>query len=108
MSKSFKGGQFYLSKGMIIDVLTPTECMLQLEGGGKTIEIGQAALETVIPKAGGRICVVTGAFRGRRGKLLEKNKAKSTASIQLNDDFEAHVLPLDDIAEYVGALDEED
>lgn len=108
VSKSFKGGQFYLSKGMIIDVLTPTECMLQIEGGGKTIEIGQGALETVIPKAGGRICVVTGTFRGRRGKLLEKNKAKSTASIQLNDDFEAHVLPLDDIAEYVGALDEED
>ena len=108
VSKSFKRGQFYLMKGVIVDVLTPTECMLQLEESGTTIEVSQSALETVVPKPGGRICVVSGKFRGRRGKLLEKNKSTDTASIQLSDDFEAHILPLDAIAEYSGALDEED
>ncbi|OUS43800.1 G-patch nucleic acid binding protein [Ostreococcus tauri] len=108
VSKSFSRGQFYLMKGVIVDVLTPTKCLLQIDGGGKTIEIDQRALETVLPKLGGRICVVLGKFRGRRGKLLEKNKSNDTASIQLNEDFEAHVLPMDAIAEYSGALDEED
>lgn len=108
VSKSFQQGQFYLMKGIIEDVLTPTECMLRLEDGGKTIEIGQRALETVVPRPGGRVCVVAGKFCGRRGKLLEKYKSNDTASIQLNDDFEAHILPLDCIAEYAGAMDAED
>ena len=54
------------------------------------------------------VCVVAGKFCGRRGKLLEKYKSNDTASIQLNDDFEAHILPLDCIAEYAGAMDAED
>lgn len=108
VSKSFNRGQFYLKKGIIADVLTPIKCLLMIEGEGQAVEIEQRALETVVPKPGGRVCVVAGKFRGRRGKLLEKNKSNDTASIQLNDDFVAHILPLDSIAEYSGALDEED
>ena len=110
VSKSFKGGQYYLMKGVIVDVLTPTDCLLQIEGSAmaNTIEIPQRALETVLPKTGGRVCVVAGELRGRRGKLLEKIKSNGTASIQLNDDFSAHILPFDAIAEYAGALDEDD
>lgn len=110
VSKSFKGGQYYLTKGVIVDVLTPTDCLLQLEGSAmaSTIEVPQRALETVLPKTGGRVCIVSGTLRGRRGKLLEKIKSNGTASIQLNDDFSAHVLPFDAIAEYAGALDDDD
>lgn len=110
VSKSFKGGQYYLTKGLVVDVLTPTDCLLQLEGSksGNTVEVSQQVLETVLPKTGGRVCIVSGEFRGRRGRLLEKNKSNDTASIQLNDDFSVHVVQFDAVAEYAGALDEDD
>jgi G patch domain/KOW motif-containing protein len=63
-------------------------------------------LETALPKRGGRVAVLAGAHRGKRGKLLEKSG--DAGSVQLNDDFSVHSLSLDAIAEYTGAIDEED
>ena len=115
VSKSLSRGKFYLKKGTIIDVPTPTECVVQLDGEGDAApvlvsKVNQSALETCVPKKpGGRIIVVIGKLRGRRGKLLKKSDGRDTARIQLSDDFSIHDdVDLDSIAEFVGEIDEHD
>jgi G patch domain and KOW motifs-containing protein len=115
VSKSFSGGKYYLKKGTIVDIPTPKECTVQLDedkGAAPALvsSVRQSALETCVPKqAGGRIVVLLGKLRGRRGKLVQKNKSSDTARIQLSDDFSVHDdIDLDSIAEYLGEENEDD
>ena len=115
VSKSFSGGIYYLKKGTIVDIPTPKECTVQIDGdNGRTSplvsNVRQSYLETCIPKKpGGRVVVLAGKLRGRRGKLVQKNKSNDTARVQLSDDFTVHDdIDLDEIAEYVGEMDEDE
>mmetsp|Transcript_14895 Transcript_14895/g.36013 ORF Transcript_14895/g.36013 Transcript_14895/m.36013 type:complete len:489 (-) Transcript_14895:1573-3039(-) len=106
VSKSFLGGRHYLKKAVVADVLSPRECVLELEGGEALSNVPQRALETALPKRGGRIAILQGPFRGQRGKMLDKSG--EAASVQLNEDFSIHNFSLDAIAEYTGVADEND
>ena len=115
ISKSFSGGIYYLKKGTIVDIPTPKECTVQIdEDNGRASSlisnVRQSYLETCVPKKpGGRIVILAGKLRGRRGKLVQKNKSNDTARIQLSDDFTVHDdIDLDEIAEYVGEMDEDE
>uniref|UniRef100_A0A7S0RN92 G-patch domain-containing protein n=1 Tax=Pyramimonas obovata TaxID=1411642 RepID=A0A7S0RN92_9CHLO len=109
VSKTLEGGRFYLKKGEIVDVTGRYSCSVLLEQTGKVVhDIAQRHLETALPKSGGRILVVSGKLKGQRGKLIERNSAREEGSIQLNEDFSFHTLPLDSIAEYVGVEDDLD
>lgn len=115
ISKSFSGGIYYLKKGTIVDIPTPKECTVQIDGdNGRASSlisnVRQSYLETCVPKKpGGRVVILTGKLRGRRGKLVQKNKSNDTARIQLSDDFTVHDdIDLDEIAEYVGEMDEDE
>ena len=115
ISKSFLGGIYYLKKGTIVDIPTPKECTVQIDGdNGRASSlisnVRQSYLETCVPKKpGGRVVILAGKLRGRRGKLVQKNKSNDTARIQLSDDFTVHdEIDLDEIAEYVGEMDEDE
>lgn len=99
VSKSFQGGRLYLKKAVVVDVLSPRECVLELEGGEVLSNVPQRVLETALPKRGGRVLVLQGPFRGQRGKMLDKKG--EAASVQLNEDFSLHNFKLDALAEYV-------
>lgn len=77
-----------------------------LDSGRVVSDVAQRCLETSLPKAGGRVLVVLGEHRGQRGKLIERGSEKGT--VQLNSDFSYHELPLESIAEYCGAHDNDD
>ena len=100
VSKSFEGGRLYLKKAVVVDVLTPRECVLELEGGEVLSNVSQRVLETALPKRGGRVMILQGPYRGQRGKMLDKKG--EAASVQLNEDFSLHNFTLDAIAEYTG------
>jgi G patch domain/KOW motif-containing protein len=105
VSKSFEGGRLYLKKGVVVDVLTPRECVVEINDSGEVLNgVPQRVLETALPKRGGRVAVVLGPHKGQRGKLLDKKG--EAASVQLSEDFTVQNFTLDQIAEYVG--DEED
>lgn len=104
VSKSFQGGRLYLKKAVVADVLSPRECVLELEGGEVLSNVSQRVLETALPKRGERVMILQGPFRGQRGKMLDKKG--EAASVQLNEDFSLHNFTLDAIAEYTG--DEQD
>jgi G patch domain/KOW motif-containing protein len=109
ISKTLDGGRLYLKKGEIVDVSGRYSCSVLIDQTGKTVhDLAQHQLETAPPKPGGRIQVVLGKLKGHRGKLIERNSAQEEGSIQLNEDFTFHKLPLDSLSEYVGAEDDLD
>jgi len=84
----------------VIDVINRDECIVQLEDG-KIIEgLRENMLETALPKNGGKILVVSGSLKGQKGILLERNREKEEATIQLYPDMDVEVIKMDDIAEY--------
>ena len=60
--------------------------------------VKQQVLETVIPKTGGFVMVVSGSGKGKRGVLKEKEKEKGL--VQLDGELEFAKYNLDDICQY--------
>lgn len=100
---SFKGGRYYNKKGLVMDVPARGSCLVRLDDGGKLLhDVPASALETLVPKkAGGHVIVLRGDHRGETGVLMDRNKAKSTATIQLDDTLDVAVFGFDDLATYV-------
>ena len=68
VSKSFEGGRLYLKKASVADVTAPRECVIELSETGEVLSrVPQRALETALPKRGGRVVVLAGERRGQRG-----------------------------------------
>ena len=88
MSKELKSSGFYKEKASVKRVLE--------QGGrhigevehlktGALIQVDQEQLETVIPKEGGRVLVLSGAHKGAKAKLLGVNTKKFQAEIEIED-----------------------
>ena len=103
VSQRLNGGAQYLKKGVILDVVTPTECTIQLDEGGKLVDsVPQRALETVLPKQkGAPLLVVAGRFRGQHATLVGKDSGAGTAHVCLEVDLSVVTLQLDEVAEFV-------
>ncbi|XP_074538255.1 G-patch domain and KOW motifs-containing protein [Halichoeres trimaculatus] len=105
IDKSFKGGRYYNSKMRVEDVLTPTTCVCRTEEGRLLDDVKQDMLETIVPKSeNDSIMVVLGEQRGQVGRILQRDKNKCRAMVQL-DRYEEKVFTLDYdcICHYVGA-----
>jgi len=105
ISKSFSNGKYYLKKGVIDDVISPSKCSVQLMDSKQLIDVEQKMLETVIPKAGEKVMIVDGDHRGKIGKLLSKDKNESgeaVAIVQLSQGLNVQSFDLDLVCHYVG------
>ncbi len=61
-----------------------------------------------MPKqAGAAVMVVSGKLKGQKGELLQVNSEKQVAAIKLVADYSVQRLHLDDIAQYMGELEED-
>jgi len=106
ISKKLGGGSYYNKKARVEDVVSQSAFIVVMEEGGKLVEdVHEGDVETVIPKVGGRVLILTSAkeHRGEIGKLLEKNVSKAKAFVQLEGDTEILEVSFDDIAEYLGS-----
>lgn len=87
------------------DVLTPSTCVCRTEEGRLLDDVKQDMLETIIPKSEyDSIMVVLGEHRGQVGRILQRDKNKCKAMVQL-ERYEEKVFSLeyDTICHYVGA-----
>ncbi|XP_076022202.1 G-patch domain and KOW motifs-containing protein [Genypterus blacodes] len=108
IDKAFKGGRYYNSKMRVEDVLTPRTCICRTEEGGLLDDVKQDMLETIVPKhEADAIMVVQGEHKGQVGRILQRDKNKCRALVQL-DRYEEKVFPLeyDAICHFVGARDQ--
>jgi G patch domain/KOW motif-containing protein len=110
VDKRMGGGKLYLKKGTVMDVRPDGSCDVRLEEEGRgVVTVHQDQLETVVPKEpGAGVMVVAGEHRGRRGRLLQANKSSGAAALQLLGDMQVVRLMLDDVAQFMGHLDDED
>ena len=104
--KTEYGGKWYLQKGCIIDVISPSICDVKMDDGGKILQdVKEEHLETALPKGGGRVLVVGGKHRGQIGRLQERISDKGVGIVQIDETYELFTLDLDHLAEFVGTKD---
>jgi len=109
LDKRMAGGRFYLKKGVVVDVHPGALADVTIEETRQVVQLPEAQLETVVPKEAGKpVQVVAGEWRGRRGRLLQVSKSSGVAAVQLSGDMAIVRLSLDDVAEYMGAVEEDD
>ncbi|XP_077432397.1 G-patch domain and KOW motifs-containing protein [Vanacampus margaritifer] len=107
VDKDFKGGRYYNSKMRVEDVLTPSTCICLTEEGKLIDDVKQNMLETIVPKSEyDTIMVVLGEHRGQVGRVLQRDKNKCTATVQLDrHERKLFTLGYDFICHYLGATD---
>ncbi|XP_023693277.1 G-patch domain and KOW motifs-containing protein [Paramormyrops kingsleyae] len=104
IDKTFKGGKYYNSKMTVEDVLTPRTCVCRTEEGRLLDGVKQEMLETMVPKSESDcIMVVLGEHRGQVGRILQRDKERCRAMVQLDRHEEKiYTLDYDSICHYVG------
>ncbi|RXM97888.1 G patch domain and KOW motifs-containing protein [Acipenser ruthenus] len=108
IDKKFKGGKYYNSKMTIEDVLSPEVCVCRSEEGRLLDDVKQSMLETVVPKSDSDfIMVVLGQNRGQVGRILQRDKEKGQALVQLQrSEEQVFKLDYDAVCHYVGGTDD--
>ncbi|XP_021733974.1 protein MOS2-like [Chenopodium quinoa] len=103
VSKSFKGGKFYLKKGVVIDAAGVRTCDISMDDGREIVQgVEQEILETALPRRGGPVLVLFGNHKGTYGSLVEKDSERGTGVVQDADTHELIHVQLEQIAEFVG------
>ncbi|XP_006758973.1 PREDICTED: G patch domain and KOW motifs-containing protein [Myotis davidii] len=109
VDKLYKRGQYYNTKMIIEDVLSPDTCVCRTDEGQILDGIREDMLETLIPKVQGkRVMVVLGPQAGRVGHLLSWDREKSQAVVQLRRENRVVELHYDAVCEYIGPTDSDD
>ena len=86
ISKKYKEGKYYLSKGQILDVRDQFTFDFLAENGQIFDNLKEKQLQTVIPKMGQQVLIVKGEHKGKLAKLLTKTKKSKNVSVQLMED----------------------
>ncbi|XP_056130592.1 G-patch domain and KOW motifs-containing protein [Lampris incognitus] len=103
VDRAFKGGRYYNSKMRIEDVLMPSTCVCRTEDGRLLDDVKQEMLETVVPKNDSDvIMVILGEHRGQVGRVLQRDRDRCRAMVQLDRYEEVFTLDYDSICHYLG------
>lgn len=96
------GRRYFKEKAVVVDV-TPKGATLQLNSGSILDNVPERYLETALPKTGGLVMILKDHHP--KGRLLEKGR--NTGVVQFLEDMNVETISLDDMAEWVGSVDEE-
>ncbi|KAG1664589.1 hypothetical protein FOA52_012532 [Chlamydomonas sp. UWO 241] len=96
MSKELKEHGYYKAKGTVERVIDKYVGEISMADSGDVVRVDQAQLETVLPAPGGKVIVVNGRHRGRRGTLERIDTERFQAKVALGGD-EATWLEYEDV-----------
>nr|XP_004670132.2 G-patch domain and KOW motifs-containing protein [Jaculus jaculus] len=109
VDKFHKGGRYYNTKMTIEDVLSPDTCVCRTDEGRILEGLREDMLETLVPKGeGSRVMVVLGPQAGKVGILLNRDRVRSRALVQLPGENEVLELHYDAICQYMGPSDSDE
>jgi G patch domain and KOW motifs-containing protein len=102
------GSIHYKEKGVVLDVTSGgKEATLQMTKGQIVDRVPERYLETALPKSGGRVVILSKDFFLKKGTLLERDSDLGRGVVQLFEDMNVITKSLDDMAEWVGPLDDD-
>ncbi|KAJ8046817.1 G-patch domain and KOW motifs-containing protein [Holothuria leucospilota] len=106
IDRTYKSGRYYNTKVHVVDVVRRDICSCRTDEGKLLEDISENMLETLIPRTEpGYIMVVQGKYTGQVGTILNKDKRKCEADVQMLRDRDQIVkLSYDSICEYVGDI----
>ncbi|XP_052780310.1 G-patch domain and KOW motifs-containing protein-like [Mya arenaria] len=109
VDEHFKKGKYFNTKLVIVDVMDRDHCVCKTEEGKILEDISQTMLETVVPRSDSSyVSIISGKHRGQLAHVLERDKRKYLATLQLLSDRDTVLqLDYDSICEYVGDINEE-
>jgi len=104
IDSKFKEGKYFKEKMIVVDVISEKHCICKTESGKLLDKISTSKLETVIPRTDpAYVMVVNGRRKTQIGQIIERNKERCIATIQiLPDRDEIFQVGYDDICEYTG------
>lgn len=104
VDKQFRRGKYYKEKMIITEVLTPRSCVCKTDDRITLEDVRASMLETVVPHSdNSNVMILRGPHKNEIGQLLQRNKDKCVASVQLLSDRTIIIeLDYDDICEYTG------
>ncbi|KAL5573343.1 hypothetical protein UlMin_022940 [Ulmus minor] len=103
ISRDLKGERLYLKKGEVVDVVGPNMCDICMDENRELIQgVAQDLLETVLPRRGGPVLVLSGKHKGVYGSLVEKDLDQDTGVVRDADSHALLNVRLEQIAEYIG------
>ena len=102
------GPELFKEKGVVVDVAhRHSMATVQMSNGQVLDQIPERYLETALPKLGGNVIVLSGESKFGKGTLLERDSKSQMGVIQMFEDLRIVKLSLDDLAEWVGPLDDD-
>ncbi|XP_006899346.1 PREDICTED: G patch domain and KOW motifs-containing protein-like [Elephantulus edwardii] len=103
VDKLHKGGQYYNTKMIIEDVLSPDTCVCRTDENQILEDLREDMLETLIPKVRGeRVMVVLGPQAGRVGQLIDWDTERNRALVRLQRENQLVELHYDAVCQYMG------
>ncbi|CAD6210452.1 unnamed protein product [Miscanthus lutarioriparius] len=100
------GKRLYLTKGKVVDVVSPTTCDVVMDDGLRLVQgVGQDMLETVLPRTNGLVLVLYGEHRGVRGRLVVKNAEEEVGLVEDVETEGVIRVGYDQMAEFTGDLE---
>lgn len=98
LNKTISGGEYYKKKGTIVDVHAGgTIGDVEIFDVGDVIRVGMAHLETVLPREGGIVLVLTGKHAGQEAELRRLNVDSFSADVKVVRSGDKLTLPYESI-----------
>lgn len=92
-----------MKKGEVVDVVGPRVCDVSMDDGNELVQgVSQDVLETVLPRRGGQVLVLSGKHKGVYGSLVERDLDRETGVVRDADTHDLINVRLEQIAEYIG------
>jgi hypothetical protein len=111
ISKSFEGGKYYKTKGIVVDIPDMYTCSVRVPISSdrfKVLEgISESMLETVIPRElNATVICVAGKNKGKRGRMIDRDRKRQRCSFQITDEDDLDYgqiisADFDEVCEYV-------
>ena len=97
--KVLQAGPLHREKATVRRVLLePSRAAVALLSDGTTHTLKESALETVLPRVGGSVLVLSGPHAGARGKLLGIDEQAFSARVQLLETLQMLSLPYESVS----------
>ena len=91
-----KYGKYFKKKGIIYDIFSLNKLSIKMDDG-RLLNVFEDDICTVIPKNGKYVVILNGKYKNERGMIIQKNRDKEVANVQIQNRLDIIKISYDDI-----------